>query len=513
MRESKIVIISIIGLFIGLSMVPASSIDIDTGYVDVIEGYEEYQQHPYQRLQDYLLYDTSYSYADLFDMHHRFDERHYQEISTSNSAVPQSIRKQSMEKPDFDNGTTWYVDDDGGKDFIRIQDAINASSDGDTVFVYNGFYNENLMVSKPLILQGEDRDTTIIVNDHGVIVDAYWVTIKGFTITSGVANCIYLISSSYNTITGNILRDTYCGIRLVSSANNTITGNILIDNRDGIYLAESNNIIIKDNEFHSNGIIINGINLESWNSHSIVNNRANDQMIRYYKNTKDIVVPSDTAQVILANCTGFTIQNLALSDFNIGIQLGFSARNMILENTITFNKGNGISLYFSSSNIISQNNITSKEGLGIILENSSDNMISENSITSDNFFIGMILATSSDNSITGNIITGGNASFGILLAETVNNLVSRNHINSEVGLFIISSTYSTIKENNFMGHRQAQANQFDSYSNTWSANYWNDWPSPIPRPIIATLYLPRLERDIPWLNVDWHPALKPYEIG
>ena len=36
-----------------------------------------------------------------------------------------------------------YVDDDGNADFSRIQDAINNAFDGDTIFVYKGFYFEN----------------------------------------------------------------------------------------------------------------------------------------------------------------------------------------------------------------------------------------------------------------------------------------------------------------------------------------------------------------------------------
>ena len=53
--------------------------------------------------------------------------------------------------------TTWYVDDDGGADFIRIQDAVDAASNGDTVYVYSGIYHESVNVSKSLILTGEDK--------------------------------------------------------------------------------------------------------------------------------------------------------------------------------------------------------------------------------------------------------------------------------------------------------------------------------------------------------------------
>lgn len=45
------------------------------------------------------------------------------------------------------NGTskTIIVDDDGESNFITIQDAINASADGDTVRVNEGAYEENVI--------------------------------------------------------------------------------------------------------------------------------------------------------------------------------------------------------------------------------------------------------------------------------------------------------------------------------------------------------------------------------
>lgn len=33
---------------------------------------------------------------------------------------------------------TWYVDDDGGADSTKIQEAVDAANLGDTVFVYSG---------------------------------------------------------------------------------------------------------------------------------------------------------------------------------------------------------------------------------------------------------------------------------------------------------------------------------------------------------------------------------------
>jgi len=52
----------------------------------------------------------------------------------------------------------------------KIQDAIDLAIDGDTIYVYSGFYQENLVVSKSVIIRGEDREKTIIDGDGWDVV-------------------------------------------------------------------------------------------------------------------------------------------------------------------------------------------------------------------------------------------------------------------------------------------------------------------------------------------------------
>jgi nitrous oxidase accessory protein len=82
------------------------------------------------------------------------------------------------------------VDDDGPADFNNIQDAINDANYGDTIYVAEGIYVENITLKNGVALIGQDPYSTIIDgNDNGSVViseDCDSNTILGgFTITDG----------------------------------------------------------------------------------------------------------------------------------------------------------------------------------------------------------------------------------------------------------------------------------------------------------------------------------------
>ncbi|RLF39897.1 MAG: hypothetical protein DRN12_06325, partial [Thermoplasmata archaeon] len=126
------------------------------------------------------------------------------------------------------NGNILYVGGSGKGNYSTICDAIKAASDGDTVFVYNGIYHENLEIDKSLSLIGEDKNTTIIDGSNSgdvVHISASNVLINGFTIQNSGR------------------REDDAGIEIISD-NVTISNNIITDNaRDGIYLNLSPNNI------------------------------------------------------------------------------------------------------------------------------------------------------------------------------------------------------------------------------------------------------------------------------
>ncbi|KAF5435093.1 copper-binding protein (NosD), partial [Candidatus Methanophagaceae archaeon] len=111
----------------------------------------------------------------------------------------------------------------------RIQDAIGNASVGDTVYVYNGSYIENVNVNKQLTLQGEGADVVTVTNstaDHHVFnVTADLVNISGFNVTGATSYMpgIYLNGRQHCNIYDNIASGNYNGIYLYYSSNNTLS--------------------------------------------------------------------------------------------------------------------------------------------------------------------------------------------------------------------------------------------------------------------------------------------------
>jgi len=147
-----------------------------------------------------------------------------------------------------------YVGSTGLGNYSTIQQGIDQANDGDTVFVYNGTYYENIVIDKTLSLIGEDNTTTFINGrDVGNVIkiNADGVAIKGFTIQHGGLtyplagiNC----SSDHNTISENSIIFNFYGIILYRSSNNKITENIIQNNYNcGIYLSQSTHNIIENN--------------------------------------------------------------------------------------------------------------------------------------------------------------------------------------------------------------------------------------------------------------------------
>jgi parallel beta-helix repeat protein len=160
--------------------------------------------------------------------------------------------------------TTLYVNDDGGGDFANIQDAINAAAQGDTIYVYNGTYNEHLTVNKTLTITGQNRQGTIIngsLTRPVIEIEADNVRISEFTIQNGSAG-IDITGHNGTVISNNIIKENRIeGIAVEYCRNTTISGNSIGYNGwDGIYVANSSDATLERNTSTTNNF--NGVTIE-----------------------------------------------------------------------------------------------------------------------------------------------------------------------------------------------------------------------------------------------------------
>jgi len=67
-------------------------------------------------------------------------------------------------------GTTLYVGGSGPGNYSKIQDAINASIDGDTVFIYvkEPCYNENIIINTSITLVGENHSVSVEAKNNSL---------------------------------------------------------------------------------------------------------------------------------------------------------------------------------------------------------------------------------------------------------------------------------------------------------------------------------------------------------
>ncbi|UCE73179.1 MAG: right-handed parallel beta-helix repeat-containing protein, partial [Methanomassiliicoccales archaeon] len=379
-------------------------------------------------------------------------------------------------------GTTIYVP----TDYSTIQEAIDAANDGDTVFVNSkgghfGSYRENLIISKSIELIGEDRETTRIEGDayrwYGnpiIRIFADDVTISDFSLFLG-GDGIVTEGCNTNISDNKFFWNLFSGITLWSS-NNIVTDNIITGGINGILIGGSRGNQITNNIMEGSGISLWGSHLEDWTTNNIdTSNTANGKPIYYWKNRNGGTIPGGAGQVILANCTNVRVENQDLSDATIGVKLGFSSNNYILNNDVSTNWYD-ICAINSNKNYINDN--TASNGIyGIRLSNSHGNNIAGN-IISDNYVEGIYYTNSHENIIMDNYISNnGHLPWPEDFGEEP--WLEGSWGREDAGITLEGSSNNWIYYNELVDNIiQAQDNRHD---NLWDngypfgGNYWSDY--------------------------------------
>ena len=318
---------------------------------------------------------------------------------------------------------TWIVDDDGPADFHTIQEAINAASDNDTIFVKSGKYYENLVINKKVALFGESKDTTEI---EGVVLSPVWesvisirvddVEMANFTVTNG-GHGIYL-GAKRSIVTDCVVYENHFGLTISSSSQNLLRRNQLFNNSYNL-------------------LVLGGWSINDFMQDIDTSNFVNGKPVYYLVNEDNLSINPTTFPNIgylgVINSTNVQIANLSLSRNGDGLLIAFSPDTLV-ENVEAIHNYHGISLMCSPRTTVKCCNFSYND-LGIFLYYSDDVNIKENNIS-----------------------------------------------HNDEGIFLMCSNYDVIYHNNFVeNYRYYQARVDQSYNCDWNdgypsgGNYWSDY--------------------------------------
>ena len=189
---------------------------------------------------------------------------------------------------------TIYVDDDntGGPwngtsayPYQYIQDGVNAASDGDTVYVRDGTYSENVVSNKSITLRGDLKTVIDGMNgSYGISITVNNVIVEGFNITNSYYG-IYTKASGFSVLSNIFWYDNYgfywkideSGLAedytvydgtvknnefYMNSNNDAVYAYVSLDyNYTGFYDVEIGDITICNNTFYMEGTTADGIDV------------------------------------------------------------------------------------------------------------------------------------------------------------------------------------------------------------------------------------------------------------
>jgi outer membrane protein OmpA-like peptidoglycan-associated protein len=164
------------------------------------------------------------------------------------------------------------------KDFPTIQAALGEAVEGDTVYVRNGVYYENITLVDDVVLMGQDKKATIIDGRRkgAVVTGADGAVITGFTVRNGNTGIlckntrpiirdnividnkgtgIHALVTLPDIVNNVVYRNEWTGIFLesVRGTRTSINHNVIMENGySGIFCANRTEVLVRNNILYGN---------------------------------------------------------------------------------------------------------------------------------------------------------------------------------------------------------------------------------------------------------------------
>ncbi len=300
-----------------------------------------------------------------------------------------------------------------------------------------------------------------------------------------------LAPTSGNRIENNIIRNSDKGIQVLYSNNNIFSENIIDGvcedwwplNRGkiftGFFMAGSQHNTITHNKFINNdGLYMGDFDQVNWSTHVIDGNTVDGKPVYFYKNDKNKVVPSDAGQVIIYNCSYFSIEN---TEVLRNIQVRFSSHITVSDVKVSGYGLYGVHFIDSSYCTVSNSNILNKL-YGVVLKDGSyKNDISSNIILDYEF--GIDIRNSNENVISYNIIGESRTDLekmhwistkGMWLDGDYN-IIHNNSFFCNIEGLGVGGYYNTIIDNGFYYNSRTGIHLVDgAYNDFYHNNFFNN---------------------------------------
>jgi parallel beta-helix repeat protein len=297
-------------------------------------------------------------------------------LTSSLSIAAQIKQTQITENEPSPAGITIYVDDNNTQGpwngthnfpYQHIYDGISHATDGDTVYVLNGLYNETVLINKSIYFRGQQQDQTIIDGGNNgtvVTVPDTNVRIRRFTIRNSggaLGDAGISINANTSTITECTIYRTRTGILLHDNSGTTITSSQFHTNGYGITCLSSVYTTIDHCTFYHNGI---GVYLSDTRVTTISNSYADTNGIGFYaEHSSNIQITASAARdnndneggMFFSGCTYITVTNSYLVHNGVGINLKNSSSCYIQNCNFSFNTHYAIKLKQTLSGVIVTN--------------------------------------------------------------------------------------------------------------------------------------------------------------
>ena len=341
--------------------------------------------------------------------------------------------------------------------YVSIQDGIDSASEGDTIRVYEGTFNERIVVNKALIIRGNGTGETTVNGGGGgdvVTLDADDIEFKDFTIMGGgTSGAGVQIQSDWCQVFDNHFQGNYKGLTIEGGTTNTISQNTFSGNDFGIVLSSSNGNAISDNQVDDS--LQTGIGLYSSSDNVIMDNhveRSNgtDAVFLSYSNYNHLqgndILYNPGWAIHTTSSVGNNITFNYLDQNSDGINLDKSRNTLVFWNDVINTTGIGCFLMDADRNTIQSNEISFNGDTAIFVGEGSDENTIKGNECKDGDGSGIHLNIAHYNSLEDNICVR-NDEFGLRIIRSQNTVVVGDQYswNSD-GVEIYDSDYLSLKD-------------------------------------------------------------------